>query len=165
MVLTYYVKGIAGVVLNTFTFLPALSLAYAYTFAQENPTRRVSFFVLTFDSKFLPYALIAMSFVMDGPEPAMAQGTGLIAAHLFDFLTRIWPTFGGGKNYIVTPEFVKRLFSATPGSVRDTGFGHAVQGGGRATGAAGGRAAPTSGRSTGVNNSWGGMGPGRRLGE
>jgi Derlin-2/3 len=51
MVLTYYVKGIAGVVLNTFTFLPALSLAYAYTFAQENPTRRVSFFVLTFDSK------------------------------------------------------------------------------------------------------------------
>ncbi|KAL6703115.1 hypothetical protein ACN47E_010177 [Coniothyrium glycines] len=153
----------AGVWLQTYTFLPALSLAYAYTFAQENPTRQVSFFIITFDSKYLPFALLFMTFVMEGPEAALAQLTGLIAAHLYDFLTRIWPTFGGGKNYIVTPQFVKGWFRQAPGTVQDRGFGHAVQGGrGGAT---------TSGSSTGssaaagARNRWGGMGPGRRLGE
>jgi hypothetical protein len=107
-----YPQALAGFGLNSYTFLPALTLAYAYTFAQDNPTRQVNFFVLNFDAKYLPFALLFMSFIMDGPEPAMAQVTGLIAAHMYDFLTRIWPTFGGGKNYITTPQFVKRLFMA-----------------------------------------------------
>ncbi|KAF2854381.1 Der1-like protein [Plenodomus tracheiphilus IPT5] len=148
----------AGGVLSSYTFLPALSLAYAYTYAQENPTRKVSFFVITFDSKFLPYAMLAMSFVMDGPQTALVQLCGLLAAHLYDFLTRIWPTFGGGKNYITTPQIVRGWFGATPGSVQNRGFGHAVQGRGAAS-------APSTGASTGVRNAWGSMGPGRRLGE
>lgn len=165
LLLTVDVKILAGGILQTFTFLSALSLAYAYTFAQDNPTRQVSFFILTFESKFLPFALLAMSFVMEGPEAALAQVTGLLAAHLYDFLTRIWPTFGGGKNYIFTPQIVKGWFGAAPGSVADRGFGHAVQGRGRTAGAAGSGAAPSTGRSTGVSNAWGGLGPGRRLGE
>ncbi|KAH9872753.1 hypothetical protein J1614_005147 [Plenodomus biglobosus] len=153
------IVAIAGGLFGSYTFLPALSLAYAYTFAQENPTRKVSFFVITFDSKFLPYAMLAMSFVMDGPDTALVQLCGLLAAHLYDFLTRIWPTFGGGKNYIFTPQIVRGWFGATPGSVQNRGYGHAVQGRGAAAGA------PSTGASTGVRNAWGSMGPGRRLGE
>ena len=152
------VKTLAGAILNGYTFLPALSLAYAYTFAQENPTRQASFFVVNFDSKYLPFAMLFMTFVIDGVDAALHQLTGLIAAHLFDFLTRIWPTFGGGKNYIVTPQFVKRWFGATPGVAQARGYGHAVDN--RARAAAN---TPSTGRSTG--SQWGNMGPGRRLGE
>jgi Derlin-2/3 len=159
-------KALAGYGLNSYTFLPALTLAYAYTFAQENPTRQVNFFVLNFDAKYLPFALLFMTFIIDGPEPAMTQVTGLIAGHLYDFLTRIWPTFGGGKNYIFTPQIVKRMFGADTGSVQNRGYGYAVQGRGRATGTgAGAPDAAASGRSTGTSNLWGRAGPGRRLGE
>jgi len=164
-VLTVRVKATAGGILNAYTFLPALSLAYAYTFAQDNPTRSVSFFIITFDSKYLPFAMLFMTFIIDGPEAAAGQLTGLIAAHLYDFLTRIWPTFGGGTNYIRTPDMVKRWFAARPGSVQSRGFGHVVEGRGRAAGAPGSGVPPSTGRTTGASRTWGGMGPGRRLGE
>lgn len=152
------IVALAGVLLDGYTFLPALSLAYAYTFAQDNPTRQVNFFIVNFDAKYLPFALAFMTFVVDGPEAAYTQATGLLAAHLYDFLTRIWPAFGGGKNYIFTPQVVKRWFGAKPGSVQDRGYGHAVQGRGRDAGSS----EPSTGRSTGA--AFGSMGPGRRLG-
>jgi len=148
------VKALAGYVLSAYTFLPALSLAYAYTYAQDNPTRKVSFFIITFDAKYLPLALLFMTLIIDDGEQALAQATGLIAAHLYDFLTRIWPTFGGGNNYIKTPAIVKQWFGATGGSQQARPYGMAQQG--RTTTA---EPAP-SGRSTG--SQWG---PGRRLGD
>jgi Derlin-2/3 len=165
LVLIVHVKATAGGFMNAYTFLPALSLAYAYTYAQDNPTRQVSFFIINFDAKFLPFALLFMTFIIDGPEPALHQLTGLIAAHLYDFLTRIWPTFGGGKNYIHTPQTVKKWFGAAPGSMQNRGYGHVVEGRGRTAGAAGSGAAPSTGRTTGASTQWGGIGPGRRLGE
>lgn len=106
--------------------------------------------------------MLFMTFIIDGPEAALSQVTGLVAAHLFDFLTRIWPTFGGGKNYIFTPQIVKRWFGATPGVAQGRGYGHAVDN--RARGGVGvGVGEPSTGRSTGSR--WGSMGPGRRLGE
>jgi Derlin-2/3 len=92
----------------------------------------------------------------------MVQATGLLAAHLYDFLTRIWPTFGGGRNYIFTPQIVKKWFGARPGTVQNRGFGTAIQGGRRAGDAASARAA---GSSTGFGGAWNSRGPGRRLGE
>ncbi|KAH8733217.1 Der1-like family-domain-containing protein [Phaeosphaeriaceae sp. PMI808] len=145
----------AGYGLGGYTFLPALTMAFAYIFAQDNPTRQVNFFILNFDAKYLPYALLFMTLVMDDPSSALAQGTGLIAAHLYDFLTRIWPTFGGGKNYIFTPQIVKNAFGSAPGQAQNRAYGQAIPG----------RATASSGASTGVSNRWGGSGPGRRLGE
>lgn len=154
-------QALAGYLINAYTFLPALSLAYAYSFAQDNPTRQVSFFIVNFDAKYLPFALLFMTFIIDGGDAALAQLTGLLAAHLYDFLTRIWPTFGGGKNYIFTPQIVKRWFGATAGSMQNRGYGFAVQGRGRSTADT---QAQSSGRSTGTSNPWSGLGPGRRLG-
>ncbi|CAI6333406.1 unnamed protein product [Periconia digitata] len=148
-----FIVALAGHILGGMTFLAALSLGYAYTYAQDNPTRQVTFFIITFDAKFLPFALLFMTLILDGPEQTMTQATGLIAAHMFDFLTRIWPTFGGGTNYITTPQTVKRWFGARPGARQERSYGFAQQGGGAAE-------PPSAGRTTGAQ--WG---PGRRLGD
>jgi Derlin-2/3 len=147
-------KALAGYLIETYTFLPALSLAYAYTYAQDNPTRKVTFFIITFDSKFLPYALLFMTLIMDGPPAALNQATGLFAAHLYDFLTRIWPTFGGGTNYIKTPQMVKGWFGAKPGAAQARPYGSAQRGGGGGVAAA----APSV-------RGFDAAGPGRRLGD
>jgi Derlin-2/3 len=87
---------------------------------------------------------------MDGAGAAKQQLTGLFAAHLYDFLTRIWPTFGGGRNYIQTPDMVKRWFGGTARPTVERSFG---------TGFNARQEAP---RPAG----WSGqMGPGRRLGD
>jgi len=155
-----------GFFLSGLSFLPSLMLAFAYTFAQENPMSNVSFFIFTIPSKFLPLAMLAMTFVMAGPEGAKHQVTGLLAAHLYDFMTRIWPTFGGGSNLIQTPQLVQQWFGEgqgpRTGTVRSHGTAFAARSqpvGQPSAGAAGGGSAFTSGFSN-----WSSRGTGRRLG-
>lgn len=145
-------QALAGHYLGGYTFIQPLILALAYTFSQDNADRVMSFFIISFPGKYLPYALLFVTFVLGGPQAAKFQAVGLLAAHFYDFVTRIWPTFGGGTNYIRTPAFVKRLFGGdgsrpTP---QTRGFG---------TSFAAPRAQPPP--STGWSNQ---RGPGRRLG-
>ena len=146
-------KLTSGFYLGDAFLIQPLILAFAYTFAQENPNANVSMYIITFPAKYLPFALLFVTLVMerDGATAAMHQATGLIAAHLYDFLTRIWPTFGGGTNYIITPNFVKSWF-IEPGPPRPQprDYGTAYEPGQRA---------PPG------NTSWSHQrGPGRRLG-
>lgn len=146
------IVALCGSVLGGYIFLQPLILAFAYTFSQDNPNTNITIYILTFPAKYLPFALIFLTFVMDGPTAAKHQLAGLAAAHLYDFLTRIWPTFGGGSNYIKTPDMVKRWFggdAARPSTSRS--YGTAFQARGQETpGPAG----------------WSGQrGPGRRLGD
>ena len=114
-------------------------------------------FVITIQARYLPYALLFMSLVLGSPDQVLLQATGLLAAHLYDFLTRIWPTFGGGRNYITTPQFVKHWFAAAPGTQQARPYGTMMPGGG---GAATGSSTRSAARTTA--SKWG---PGRRLGE
>lgn len=146
------ISALAGYWLGSVVLLSALMMAVTYTFAQDNSSRMVTFFVVTIQAKYLPYLLLVWTFVADGPSPAMLQLTGLLSAHLYDFLTRIWPTFGGGSNPIKTPRFIRQYFEG--GGVRPApqqrGFGMAY-------------APPGEARTTG--SSWASTrGPGRRLG-
>src|SRR4051812_1253257 len=84
-------KLTAGVYLQGMVFLSPLTLALAYTFAQENPRRMTGFYILTFEARFLPWVLLFITFILSGPSAAMSQFTGLLAAHMYEFLTRIWP--------------------------------------------------------------------------
>ncbi len=137
----------------------ALTLALAYTYSQDNRNRKVTIFIITIPVPYLPYAMLLMTFVMGGPNMALQQATGLVAAHLYDFLTRIYPTFGGGRNFIQTPAVVQRWFGASSRSETARGYGTAFrpatqQGSqGRSTGFGGG-----------ISGIWGGRGAGRRLG-
>lgn len=90
----------------------------------------------------------------------MIEGTGIVAAHLYDFLTRIYPTFGGGRNYVQTPTFVKRWFGAQNRRQTQRAYGTAYR--------AGDRTPQSSATGTswyqGLGGNWRGRGSGRRLG-
>lgn len=129
--------------------LKALILSFAYTFAQDNPHANVSFFFLTFPAKYLPYGLLFLSAVSGGWSSTLVEVSGLMAAHLYDFLTRIWPTFGGGRNMVPTPQFVKNWFTPTAGTTQARSFGSVF---------APAPQQPASGNWSGAR------GPGRRLG-
>lgn len=108
--------------------LSPLTLALAYTYAQENPTRQLTYFIVTFSAKWLPYAMLALTFVADSPQSAMLQATGLIAAHAYDFATKIWPDYGGGSRLLATPQFVQKWFALPTGTPLQRGFGTAFSG-------------------------------------
>lgn len=133
-------------------------LAFAYTSTQDDRGQKATFFVVTIPAQWIPYAMLLMTFVTGGPHAAKVQATGLVAAHLHDFLTRIWPTFGGGRNLVPTPAFVKRMFQTTSATVTDRAFGTAFAPAQRTSGSA-------TGSSGGVlPESWRNRGSGHRLG-
>ncbi|THV48380.1 hypothetical protein BGAL_0252g00120 [Botrytis galanthina] len=107
-------------------FTSALVLAFAYTSTQDDRGMKATFFVVTIPAPWIPYAMLLMTFVMAGPGPAKIQATGLVAAHLHDFLTRLWPTFGGGRNFVPTPGFIQRAFQTTQTTVTERSYGTAV---------------------------------------
>ena len=156
--------------------LNPLTLALAYTYAQENPNMQLNYFIITFSAKWLPYAMLAMTLVMASPGAALVQSTGLLAAHAYDFLAIYWPQYGGGRRLISTPDFVTRVFAPLAGGAggarRGAGTAFNTRPGGsvggastsaqnvpqRPAGSGGGWASGISG------GAWGERGPGRRLG-
>ncbi|KAF5659176.1 hypothetical protein FHETE_9525 [Fusarium heterosporum] len=163
--LIYYILFVSTVILmidylsglNLFFYLNGLILAMAYTTSQDQRGQKMQYFVFTIPAQALPVCMIAFSFLTDGPSKALVQVEGLLAAHLYEFLTRIWPEFGNGPQLLRIPSWLERLVQ-TP-RVLPRGFGTAVRPGNSAT----------SGSSTGVNrgplpDSWRSRGPGKRLG-
>lgn len=153
-----------GIYLGGIALLNPLSMALIYTFAQEDPNRVVSFFIIQMPAKYLPYASLAITYVIAGPFATMIQATGILAAHLYDFLDRIWPQFGGGQQWIRVPQFVQNAF-ATPGGTGQTrAYGTAFNA--RPGGA--GQSVPQnqagSGGGYASGSAWGSRGSGRRLG-
>ncbi|KAL1969066.1 hypothetical protein VTN77DRAFT_900 [Rasamsonia byssochlamydoides] len=146
----------AGCLLGRLIFTSALILAFVYTWAQDNRGRKVMFFVIQIPAEFLPFAMLTVTFVMSGWGGVKSQGTGILAAHLYDFLTRIYPTFGGGRNYITTPAFVRRLFDGQRDTAR--AYGTAYRPGQSTQGSS------SSGWSSSFGTSWSSRGAGRRLG-
>ena len=135
----------------------ALIMAFIYTFSQDNANARVTFMVIQIEAKYLPLGSLALTLLMSGPSAALTSASGIVSAHLYDFLTRIWPAFGGGSNWIQTPAFISRLFgddSKTPQArPHGTAYGR-------------GESSSNSSRSSGfsMGSSWNSRGPGRRLG-
>ncbi|KAA8573201.1 hypothetical protein EYC84_003706 [Monilinia fructicola] len=119
---------------------------------------KATFFVITIPAQWMPYAMLLMTFAMAGPGQAKVQATGLVAAHLHDFLTRIWPTFGGGRNFLQTPEFIKRAFQSTQATTADRSYGTAFTPAQRSAGSG------TSSSGSVLPESWKSRGSGHRLG-
>ncbi|KJZ74217.1 hypothetical protein HIM_06448 [Hirsutella minnesotensis 3608] len=149
-----YLSGIGFV-----TFLPALYLAMCYTVTQDQRGMKVNYMFINIPAPLMPYAMIAFNlFFPNGVYSMLRQLEGLIAAHLFDFLSRTWPEYGGGRNLIPTPAFMTSVLR-----VADTARTNAAAVAGIRT------ADQASGQSTGVSggplpDSWRTRGPGRRLG-
>jgi hypothetical protein len=146
-------------ILKAGILMGALMLAFIYTFAQDNRGKKAHFIILQIPVEFLPWAMLGLTFVMGGPTAAMQQGTGIIAAHLYEFLTRLYPQFQGGRNYIQTPAIVKRWFGADRSSFTHKAYGTGFRQGQNLP------QQPSSGWTSGFSSSsWSGRGQGRRLG-
>lgn len=130
-------------------------MALVYTYAQDNRGQKTKFWFFPIQVEYLPWMFLAFDLIMSGPSAATLSFTGIVAAHLYEFLTRIYPEFGGGRNYIVTPGFVKRFFArSTPrGAYRSYGTAY------RPTQESSG-----SSWSSSVQGAWSARGRGRRLG-
>ncbi|KAL8843137.1 MAG: hypothetical protein Q9170_000267 [Blastenia crenularia] len=148
----------AGGILNAVTFLPPMILALAYTYSQDNRRKKVSFFVVQLEAKWLPWVLLLAALVIGGPYNMFYQGTGILAAHFYDFLSRIYPTFGGGRNVLQTPVFVRRLFGSPDLRTQKKGYGTAHAAVDQQT------SRPASGFSSAFSSPWSTRGQGRRLG-
>lgn len=152
----------AGVYLGGAVLLNALSMAMIYTVAQEDPNRTVQFFIVQMPAKYLPYASLAITYLMAGPFQTMIQATGILAAHLYDFLDRIWPQFGGGKQYIRTPQVLQRWFATPGGTPQNRAYGTAFGARAGASNQASAQAQSGGSSSWSSGSAWGGAG--RRLG-
>ncbi|KAI9752179.1 MAG: hypothetical protein M4579_005731 [Chaenotheca gracillima] len=146
-------------------FTQAFTVALAYTYSQENRGQKVRFFIVTIPVQFLPFTILGMTLVMAGPDAAMTQASGLIAAHLYEFLTKIYPEFGGGRNFIQTPQVFRRWLDSSSRGPTTRAYGTAF-GSGASRGASDTSRGSSSGISTGfgLSNLWNGRGRGQRLG-
>ncbi|KAL8734905.1 MAG: hypothetical protein Q9166_001257 [cf. Caloplaca sp. 2 TL-2023] len=134
-------------------------LALAYTYSQDNRRKKVIFFIIQLEAKWLPWAMLLGALVIGGgPYVMVFQGTGILAAHLYDFLTRLYPTFGGGRNYIQTPAFITRWFGGEDQRTQRKGFGIALAPSAQQP------SGPARGFSTAFSSPWSSRGQGRRLG-
>lgn len=141
------------------TFLQAMILAMCYTTMQDQRGMKVNYMFVTIPAQLMPYAMLLINLAFPGGAMnLLLQVHGLLAAHLYDFLTRIWPEYGGGRNPIHTPAFLSSVVQAA-GRMQTN-----------VAAAAGNRTSDqASGHSTGASrgplpDSWRTRGPGRRLG-
>lgn len=110
--------------------------------------------------------MLVITMVLNGWPSALSESMGIVAAHLYDFLTRIYPTFGGGRNYLVTPMAVQRFFSRHTPNAGHRGYGTAFQASASSPASQASQASQPSSRgwTSSIQNPWGGRGAGRRLG-
>ncbi|EAS30897.3 derlin-2/3 [Coccidioides immitis RS] len=149
---------LAGILMQSALFIAALLMAFIYTYAQDNRGQKTTFFFVQIRVEHLPWIMLFITWIMAGVHEVMIECCGIAAAHLYDFLTRIYPTFGGGRNYIHTPAFVQRWFAGRGPQMAHGGYKFDPRD--RAS-------ARTTSSSTGglfSGGAWGARRPGRRLG-
>ncbi|CAF3616689.1 unnamed protein product [Fusarium graminearum] len=164
--LVFYILFVCSVILmidyvtglNSMLYLNGIILAMAYTVTQDQRGQKTQFLVLTIPAQTLPLCMIVVTALMAGPSAALVEIEGLFAAHLYDFLVRIWPEFGNGPQLLRVPAWLERLVQAP--RVLNRGFGTAIRPGNSAS----------TGSSSGVDkggplpDSWRTRGRGQRLG-
>ncbi|KAF3925623.1 Derlin-2 [Orbilia brochopaga] len=175
-------NGIIQLLLNTFVtggthFAPVMGVALSYSWGQRNRGRPLKFFFVQIKAQWLPFCIIGIA-TLQSPGMALILLTGLVSAHAYEFLTVIWPKFGGGSNLLPTPSWLKWSFEGGPGTQGGSvaghrGFGTAIDprsqsapaprqsqgmfsGGSRATGASTGHSAAAAWRNRGTGHRLGG---------
>ena len=127
-----------------------MELAILWTYAQNNRDSITSIMGINIPAKYLPAASLFMTLIVSGPEEMKLEATGIPAAHLWEFLTNYWPTYGGGINLVPTPGFLIRWFHGSEARDRTRVY--------RAD------TSELANSAFRVGNSWGQRGLGRRLG-
>ena len=70
---------------------------------------------ITIPAKYLSYALLVLDLVQGGVPSFMEGLTGIIAAHIFHYLTEVYPRANpGAKQILATPAWFAKLFGVSP---------------------------------------------------
>src|SRR5438270_4417316 len=97
-----------------------MGLAFIYTWSQENRNKPVTIYFFTIKAQWLPYGIIAYHFIGGGHHSALLlvsvssspprwqhktllieyhqKAAAVFAAHLYEFLTKLWARFANGRN-------------------------------------------------------------------
>ncbi|KAJ6021632.1 derlin-1 [Penicillium herquei] len=154
----------AGCFLGGMVFTSALILAFIYTIAQDNRGKKTMLWFIEIPMEYLPWAMLVITLVMSGWHGALMEATGIVAAHLYDFLTRIYPTFGGGRNYLTAPAALQRFFTKHNPRLGNRGYGTAFRPQASQSSQPSQNSQSTRGWTSSIQNPWGSRGAGRRLG-
>ena len=139
---------------GAYVFLQALLIALCYTANCDLRGQTAHFYIITIPAQMMPFCLLLVQLLFpDGVQNLKVGLCGLVAAHLHDFLTRIYPEFGGGPNLIPTPWFMSYLVR-TP-RVENRAFGQVFNAR---------KEKDDSGSGGPLPDAWKSRGSGRRLG-
>lgn len=156
--------------LRSVIFFRALLLAMTHLWAQFSPEQPMNLYgFITIPAKYLSYALLALDLVQGGgytypyltlfhanvlattgPTAAMEGLTGIISAHVYWYLTEVYPRANPGSiltRYLSTPAWYKKLWNVSAsndGQARERNLGGGVTGFRPSSGAP----RPASGRSS-----------------
>ncbi|KAI1505621.1 Der1-like family-domain-containing protein [Biscogniauxia marginata] len=136
---------------GAYLYLHALLIALCFTANQDQRGAQAHFYIITVPAQLMPWCMLLAQLLFSGWESFKVGLTGLLAAHLHDFLTRIYPEFSNGPNLAPTPWFLSWIFSSPRTRPTPYGASYAPQGG-------------ASERRGPLPDSWRTKGPGRRLG-
>lgn len=141
-------------------YLRGLLLAMAYTVTQTQRGMTASFYFVKIPAQLTPYAMILVNLLFPGGVSNMIlQFEGLVAAHLWEFLTVIWPQYGGsGNSLLPTPPPLVKLVDALSGVTQRVNAVARSQTTGSSTGQA------TGADSGPLPDAWKTRGRGQRLG-
>ncbi|KAL7419131.1 hypothetical protein Q5752_005967 [Cryptotrichosporon argae] len=152
-----------------FLFRPLLH-AQTYTWCRANPTLKVSIFgLITIPTSLYPPALIVLDLITGGPFKALGGLLGLLAGHIWWFISTYMPTYAPGRlrrpNPLATPRWFRSYFAGPAGGFTRTSWGgvRMAPAAGRTTGASTGQTSARAGQSAAdaVRHRWG---SGQRLG-
>lgn len=103
--------------LGSLIFFRALLLALTHLWAQYSPDQPMNLYgFVTLPARYISFALMAMDLLQGGPKAAVEGLTGIISAHVFHYLSEIYPRANPqAANWMATPAWFKRLFAAARG--------------------------------------------------
>jgi len=137
-------------------YLQALLIALCYTANMDLRGATAHFYIITIPAQMMPYCLLLVQLLFPGGVENLKVGlTGIVAAHLHDFLTRIYPEFGNGPNLLPTPSLISYIITSP--RIQNTGFGTRIMPKANPAAGGGGGGGP-------LPDAWRSKGPGRRLG-
>eukprot|EP00882_Tetradesmus_deserticola_P002337 GHRQ01002494.1.p1 GENE.GHRQ01002494.1~~GHRQ01002494.1.p1 ORF type:complete len:258 (+),score=77.66 GHRQ01002494.1:233-1006(+) len=96
--------------LGLFTCASALIFCLIYLYSRHFPTQQVSIMGLfQVQSFYLPFAFLGITVVLGGdPKPDIC---GIVVAHIYYWLTELYPTQAGRPSMLPTPQWLKVLVS------------------------------------------------------
>ncbi|PAA71365.1 hypothetical protein BOX15_Mlig028359g1 [Macrostomum lignano] len=105
---------LAGLFVNMVFLSQAFTIMIVYVWSRRNPFIRMNFFgLLTFQAPYLPWVLMAFSFLLG--NVIIVDAMGIAAGHVYYFLEDVFPRQRNGFRVLRTPQFLKTLFDAPPG--------------------------------------------------